>query len=368
MNVSSPLWLEIDLNAVQNNCIHILRDTQTPLMAIVKADAYGHGAAEVAQAAVKGGAAWLGVARFGEARELRQHGIRAPILVLGAATSNEVDEAIACDVALALYSFETLELYAARARRASLPLKVHLKIETGMGRLGVFPEDAAAFTRRLRAEKNILIDGVFSHLAAAEEADNLLNALQLQRFQSALDALKEMGMLPRWIHLANSAAAFYLPQSRFNLIRVGNVMLGLRIRIDEPLPAHYKPALTWKARLVSCRRLPAGWSVGYGAEYAARQEEWIGVVPAGYGDGLRRVDGNAVLIGGEICPAVGRLCLDQTMVRLPRAYPIGEEVVIIGRQGARSIWVHDLAALYRTSQVDVTSLIHRRVPRIFLGG
>ncbi|MCA1900118.1 MAG: alanine racemase, partial [Chloroflexi bacterium] len=124
----------------------------------------------------------------------------------------------------------------------------------------------------------------------------------------------------------------------------------------------------WKARLVSCRRLPAGWSVGYGAEYAARQEEWIGVVPAGYGDGLRRVDGNAVLIGGEICPAVGRLCLDQTMVRLPRAYPIGEEVVIIGRQGARSIWVHDLAALYRTSQVDVTSLIHRRVPRIFLGG
>ncbi|MCA2001180.1 MAG: alanine racemase, partial [Chloroflexi bacterium] len=240
MNVSSPLWLEIDLNAVQNNCIHILRDTQTPLMAIVKADAYGHGAAEVAQAAVKGGAAWLGVARFGEARELRQHGIRAPILVLGAATSNEVDEAIACDVALALYSFETLELYAARARRASLPLKVHLKIETGMGRLGVFPEDAAAFTRRLRAEKNILIDGVFSHLAAAEEADNLLNALQLQRFQSALDALKEMGMLPRWIHLANSAAAFYLPQSRFNLIRVGNVMLGLRIRIDEPLPAHYK--------------------------------------------------------------------------------------------------------------------------------
>ncbi len=332
-------------------------------MAIVKGDAYGHGATSVSRAALTGGAQWLGVARYCEARSLRQNGIQAPILVLGMVTGEEVDEAIASQVTLTLHSPETLSLFAARARAVGQPLQVHLEIDTGMGRTGVFAEELIPFIHQVQSAGDIIIDGVCSHLAAAE-GPHPLNELQIQRFQRAVKALQENSLRPPWVHLANSAAAFYLPQTRYDLVRVGNVVLGLRIRVDRPLPEHYRPALSWKARLAACRRLPAGWGVGYGQAYITSGEEFIGVVPVGYGDGLRRLPGNQVLIGGEKCPVVGRLCLDQLMVRLPRVYPLGEEVVIVGQQGDLSIWVHDLAALYQTTQVDFTTLIHPRVPRL----
>jgi alanine racemase len=206
---------------------------------------------------------------------------------------------------------------------------------------------------------------MYSHLSVAEE-QHPLNEIQHQRFDLAVRTMQEAGLRPRWVHLANSAAAFYQPQSRYDMVRIGNVILGLRIRVDRPLPDYYYPALTWKAQLASCRLLAAGWSVGYGADYVTPHEELIGVVPVGYGDGLRRVSGNQIIIDGIKCPVVGRLCLDQLMVRLPRAYPLGQEVVIIGQQGNSALWVHDLAALYQISQVDFTTLIHRRVPRIYV--
>jgi alanine racemase len=365
MTTTHPTWIEINLSAITSNCAHILRDTGAPLMAIVKADAYGHGAVEVSLAAIKGGASWLGVARFGEARALRQSGISVPILVLGMVTPDEVDEAIASDVTLTLHSLETLQLFSARARAARQVVLAHLKVDTGMGRLGVFAEEVVAFTRQAQAAGGIHIDGMYSHLSVAEEQHSL-NEIQHQRFDLAVCAMQEAGLRPRWAHLANSAAAFYQPQSRYDMARVGNVILGLRIRVDRPLPDYYQPALTWKAQLASCRLLPAAWSVGYGAEYVTPCEEFIGVVPVGYGDGLRRFAGNQIIIDGIKCPVVGRLCLDQLMVRLPCAYPMGQEVVIIGQQGNTALWVHDLAALYQISQVDFTTLIHRRVPRIYV--
>lgn len=364
MITTHPTWIEVNLSAVTSNCAHIIRDTGTPLMAIVKGEAYGHGAVEVSKAAIEGGASWLGVARFGEARALRQSGIRAPILVLGMVTTEEVDGAIADNVTLTLHSEETLRLFSARSRAARQAVSVHLKVDTGMGRLGVFAEEIVSFARQAQATGGIHIDGMYSHLSVAEE-QNPFNETQLQRFELAVRALKESGMRPRWVHLANSAAAFFLPQSRYDLVRVGNVVLGLRIRIDQPLPNHYRPALTWKAQLASCRLLPAGWNVGYGQGYTTQREEYIGVIPVGYGDGLRRVPGSQIIIDGIKCPVVGRLCLDQMMVRLPRSYPLGEEVVIIGQQGNSSQWVHDLAALYKTSQVDFTTVIHSRVPHIY---
>lgn len=365
MTTAHPTWIEIDLSAVASNCAHIIRDTGTPLMAIVKAEAYGHGAVEVSRAAIEGGANWLGVARFGEARALRQNGIRTPILVLGMVTPEEVDEAIISDVTLTLHSLEALQLFSTRARAARQAVPVHLKVDTGMGRLGVFVEEIVSFTRQAQAAGGIYIDGIYSHLALGED-QNPFNEIQCQRFDLAVRAMEESGLRPRWAHLANSAAAFYQPQSRYDMVRVGNVVLGLRIRIDQPLPGSYRPALTWKAQLASCRLLPTGWSVGYGRGYVTPHEELIGVIPVGYGDGLRRLPGNEIIIDGIKCPVVGRLCLDQLMVRLPRPYPMGEEVVLIGQQGDSSIWLHDLAALYQTSQVDLTSLIHSRVPRIYI--
>ena len=361
---AAPTWIELDLAAVTDNCARIIRDTGTPLMAVVKGDAYGHGAVRVAPAALAGGASWLGVARCGEARELRAAGIRAPILVLGMATADEVDEALASEVTLTLHSPASLELYAARARAAGKVLEVHLKVDTGLGRLGVFAPEVVPFARQALQAGGLRLGGMFSHLAASEQG-HPLNAVQAGRFRQAVQAMEQAGLRPPWVHLANSGAAFYLPETRHDLVRVANVVLGIRIRIDRALDPGYRPALAWKARLASCRVLPTGWGVGYGQTFVTDRETLVGVVPVGYGDGLRRVPGNQVLIGGTRCPVLGQLCLDQLMVLLSRPFPEGEEVVIIGAQGGEAIGLHDLAGLYGTSQVDIATHLHRRVPRIF---
>ncbi|MDR3669483.1 MAG: alanine racemase [Holophaga sp.] len=361
---SATTWIELDLPAVSRNCALIIGDTGTPLMAVVKGDAYGHGAVQVGRAALAGGASWLGVARYGEARELREAGIRAPVLVMGPVTADEVDQAIAAEVTLTLHSRPSLELFAARVRAAGRSLAVHLKVDTGMGRLGVFAEEAVPFARQAALAGGLRLDGLFSHLAVADQL-HPLNQVQLERFKGAVRAMEEARLRPRWVHLANSAAAFHLPEARYDLVRVGNVVLGIRIRIDQPLDPKYRPVLAWKARLASCRMLPPGWGVGYGQTYCATGDELVGVVPVGYGDGLRRVPGNRVLIGGASCPVLGQPCLDQLMVRLPRPFPEGEEVVIIGAQGGAAIGLHDLAALYGTSQVDIATHLHPRVLRLF---
>jgi alanine racemase len=362
--VNVPTWIEIDLAAVAGNCARIIRDTGTPLMAVLKGDAYGHGAARIGPAALAGGASWLAVARCGEARALREAGIRAPLLVLGMATAPEVDWAIAEGVTLALHSRPALELCAARVRAAGRALQVHLKVDTGLGRLGVFAQEIVPLARDAAAA-GLKVDGVFSHLAAAEQ-EHPLNQVQMDRFGQALGALEAAGLRPRWAHLANSAAAFMRPGSRHDLVRVANVVLGLRIHADLDLDPAYRPVLAWKARLASCRLLPAGWGVGYGQTYVTPREELVGVVPVGYGDGLRRVPGNQVLVAGERCPVLGRLCLDQIMVRLPRPFPEGEEVVLIGRQGDAAIGLHDLATLCGTTQPDIATHLHPRVPRRYL--
>lgn len=365
MRTPHPTWVEVDLAAVAANCARIVRDLATPLMAVVKCDAYGHGAVEVARASVRGGAVWLGVARYGEALALRQAGLQTPVLVLGMATPDEVDDAIRQRVTLTLHSPETLALLAARAGAAGRTLDVHLKVETGLGRLGVLPEELVAFARQAREAGGLVLDGMYSHLAVAEE-EHLLNALQAERFQAAVRIMEETGLRPRWVHLANSAAAFGVPGTRHDLARIGNVGLGMRIRADRPLPEGYRPALTWKAQLASCRLLPKGWGIGYGQTYVTEREELIGVIPVGYGDGLRRGPGNEVLIGGQRCPVVGQSCLDQSMVRLPQPFPEGEEVVLIGSQGQESIGIHDLSLRHHTTQVDISSHIHHRVPRVYL--
>lgn len=358
-----PTWLEIDLAAVASNCAWITRDTGTALMAVVKGDAYGHGAVEVGRAALEGGAAWLAVARCGEARALRAAGIEAPVLVLGMATPEEVDEALATRLTLTLHDLRSLELYEARARAAGGTLAVHLKVDTGMGRLGALPEEALDLARRVRGA--LRLDGLYSHLALAEE-DHPLNSLQLARFRGVVAALEAEGLRPPWVHLANSAAAFWQPETRFDLVRVGNVVLGLRIRLDRPLPEHYRPALAWKAQLAACRTLPPDWGVGYGQTYLTPGSEVVGIVPVGYGDGLRRVPGNAVLVAGRRCPVLGRLSLDQMTVRLPGPLPAGTEVVLVGRQGEAAIGLHDLALLGGTTQVDLSTHLHSRIPRHYL--
>src|SRR3990172_5090942 len=336
-------------------------------MAVVKANAYGFGAMEVARTALSAGASQLAVARFGEARVLREAGIVAPILVFGMVTPPEVDEAIAAGVTLTLHSFESAELVAQRARAVGREVQVHLKVDTGFGRLGVLPEEAINLGRQCQTVVGITVEGIYSHLAMADEApDHPVTRQQIERFSGVLDGLQAAGLRPRWAHLGNSAAAFGLPAARFDMVRVGTALLGMKPFYFQPFPAELQRVIGWKTQVASCRLLPAGWGVSYGHEYVTAGPEWIATLPVGYGDGFRRLGGNQVLIEGQRAPVVGRVCNDMCMVRLPHAIPAGSEVVLIGRQGSEEITTDELIDRWHTSQADIVSSINTRVPREYL--
>jgi alanine racemase len=367
MSVSTyPNWIEINLSAVEHNVKYILESTRKPLMAVVKAEAYGHGAVEVGKAALHAGATWLAVARFCEARVLREAGIQSPILVLGMVTPGEVDEAIASKVTLTMHSYEMADLYSERGKQMGKPALAHLKVDTGMGRLGVFTEDIVPFARYANDLGGISIDGMYSHFAMATEGGHPLTPLQTERFKQAVKSLREANILPKWVHMANSAGTYYEPDSHFNLVRAGSAVVGLQFRDDAPYPNTMRRSFAWKTRLASCKEIPAGWGIGYGQTYTLEKDEIIGVIPVGYGDGYRRKFHNEVLIDGQRVPVVGTECMDQTMIRLPKKYPYGTEVVLIGTQGKESIYVEDICKKWNTIEVDVTTLINQRVPRVYV--
>ncbi|MCE1252736.1 MAG: alanine racemase [Anaerolineae bacterium] len=366
-NVESyPTWIEVDVSAIENNIKYMLDLTQQPIMLVVKANGYGMGISEVSKLALQGGVTWLGVARYVEARELRLAGITAPILVLGMVTACEVEEAIRDHVSLTLYSREMAEMVSERARQMGAKAAVHLKVDTGLGRLGVFAEDALDLAQYALKLGGIEIEGIYSHLAMAVYGDQPLTHLQIKRFNYALDALAGAGIHPRWVHLANSAAAVHHPDARYNLSRLGSNIFGMLPRVVDPYPPELRRVLTWKARLASCRVLPAGWGIGYGQTYITSSDELIGVIPVGYGDGFRRIPGNEVLIDGQRVPVVGNVCMDQSMLKLPRPYPMGTEVVIIGVQGSQSIFIDDLMKRWNTSEEDIVATLSARVPRVYV--
>jgi alanine racemase len=361
-----PTWVEVNLAAVENNVKNSIRQAGVPLMAVIKANAYGHGSVEISKAALEAGASAIAVARFCEALTLRQSGIDAPILVLGMVTPEEVDQAIFHRITLTMHSYEVAKLFAERARAIGWPISVHLKVDTGLGRLGVPADEALALARFALEQGYIYIAGMYSHFANADIANDPLVPTQISRFQQALTSLHAAAIFPQWIHLSNTAGALVYPQASFTMVRAGQALIGLwPFDYSLPYPDYLTPALTWKARLASCKKMPAGWGIGYGQKYILPKDEWIGVIPVGYGDGLRRTGNNEVIIDGQKVPVRGNVCMDQTMIHLPRKYALGEEVVIIGRQGKESIQIVDLALRWKTVQVDVAAGIHIRVPRVY---
>ncbi len=362
-----PTWLEIDLSAVAHNTRAVINKAGVDLMAVVKANAYGFGAIDIAHTVLNNGASSLAVARCSEALSLRHAGIQAPILVFGMATPTEVDEAIAERVSLTLHSFESAQLYAERARAAGNVVHVHLKVDTGFGRLGVLPDDALSLAQTALASGVIQFDGLYSHLAMADEApDHPITQAQMDRFEGVRNAFVSAGINPAWVHLANSAAAFGIPQSRYNLVRVGTALLGMKPFYFQSLPPELHRALSWKAQLAASKQLPPGSGVGYGHTYITQDSEWVGVVPVGYGDGFRRKRGNVVLIQGQRCEVIGRVSGDSCIVRLPGYVAPGSEVVIIGKQGEEEITTDELITRWDISQADITSGINLRVPRLYL--
>lgn len=365
---ASSTWLEIDLGAIQNNLRQIQAITARPVMAIIKANAYGHGIAEVGRAVAAAGAAWCGVARFEEALALRSAGISLPILVMGYTDPQHVPAAIAHQVRLALFRTDVAEVYAAQARAAGEQLAVHVKLDTGMGRLGLAAEDGPAFLRSLAGQPALQVEGLFTHLARADEPGQPLTGQQLARFKHVLAQIASAGLRPPLVHAANSAGCLYHPGAYFDLVRPGIALYGLHPSPEAPLPESFRAALSWKARLVSLKELPPGQGVSYGHRYVTRGLERIGAIPAGYADGLRRQPGNRALVGGQVVPVVGTVCMDQCMLQLdavPQARE-GDEVVLLGRQGQAALTAEMLAQAWNTINYEVTCGMAARLPRYYI--
>lgn len=358
-------WLEIDLGAISANLTQLQRISAVRVMAVVKANGYGHGLVPVARRALDAGAVYCGVARLDEALELRAAGIEAPLHVLGETPSARFAEAIANRVTLTVFQRNQIEPLRAAAGAATAAAKVHLKVDTGMSRLGAQVEQAIGLLRELGGLEGVEVEGIFTHYARADEPQERATEQQEQLFTDLLGEITSAGLRPPLVHAANSAAALTRPSSRFDMVRPGIALYGLHPSPQVRLPSGFQPALRWRARLSQIRQVPAGTGISYGHAYVTQEQGRIGVVPVGYGDGYRRVAGNSVLIGGVEVPVRGRVCMDQMMVDLS-AVPgaqVGDEVTLIGEQGEHSLTVDDLAARWSTFNYEVVCGLSGRVPR-----
>jgi alanine racemase len=359
-------WIEVDLGAIEKN-IRLIKDiTKVQVMAVVKANAYGHGTVPVARAAAGAGAGWFGVARVEEALEIRSGGIDTPILILGFTPPAGIDTAISQDISLTIWDENQVAQTSAAARRLVKTARAHLKIDTGMSRLGVHPERALSVAKAIRDAPELIFEGVFTHFARADESDQEPTAEQEEQFCQVLEALNAADIHPPVVHAANSAGSLFRPSARFSLVRTGIAMYGLDPSPECRLPEGFRPALSWKAQLSQVKTLPAGRGVSYGHEYVTRHTEQIGTVPVGYADGFRRTRGNQVLICGKRVPVVGRVCMDQISVRLDETLGAseGDEVVLIGRQGNESIRAEEIGKTWGTINYEVICGLGARVPRV----
>lgn len=364
----------VDLDAIAHN-IRVLRQRTQPgteLMAVIKADAYGHGAVPVARACLAAGAARLAVALVEEGIELRRAGIAAPILVLGSTAPERALEAVDHHIALTVFTPELARALESAAAERGRRAKVHLKIETGMGRLGLPPgEELKSLARLCSSLRHIEIEGVFSHLALADTTDRSYVRLQQAAFETGLADLASVGVRPPMRHLANSAATLELPECHYDVVRPGISIYGYYPSPEMPRTADLRPALTWLTRVVWVKEVPADTAVGYGCTFRAAQTMRIATLPLGYADGYSRAFSNrgAVLIHGERAPIIGRVCMDQMMVDVSAipSVSIGDEVILLGRQGGQAITADDLAEQIGTISYEILTGIGKRVPRFYQG-
>lgn len=380
MAVHEALWAEIDLKAIRHN-FRLSADMAGPdaqVMAVVKADAYGHGAVEVAKAVAEEGAGALGVARICEAEELRRAGLDLPILIFGYTPPCDAARLADQDITQAVFSRDyALELDKA-AEKAGCTVKGHLKIDSGMGRIGFLPpgnhgtQSVSESMGFLLDLKHIRLDGLFTHFASSDGKDLTKARKQLATFASTLRELQDAGFSFSHVHAANSAAIMSMPEAHFDMVRQGISLYGLypSDEMDKSLMDLW-PAMSIKATLAEVKRVPAGFSVSYGHTYVTERETLIGTVPVGYADGYDRHLSSAgtMLVRGRRVPVVGRVCMDQTMIDLgnvPDAEP-GDEVVILGRQGQEEVSADEIARQIGTINYEVVSRIMPRVKRIYAG-
>ncbi len=367
-------WVEVDLAAIAHNVREFagIVSSKTRLMAIVKADGYGHGAVQTAHAAVSAGASFLGVALVEEALQLRQNDITAPILILGF-TPREYAAAL-CEYNLTptVFTLPEAHAFSDAAVRYGKALDVHVKVDTGMGRVGYFPcEEADGFIRQIASLPGLKLTGLFTHFATADHSDQAYAKSQLARFLSLVERLERQGITIPVKHAANSAAAISFSESHFDMIRLGISLYGLHPSDEVSRETlNLRPAMSFKSHINFLKDVPANTAVSYGCTYTTSSASRLATIPVGYADGYSRRLSNCgkVLVRGVKVPVVGRVCMDQTVINVQDVPGVaeGDEVVLFGRQGDASIHVDDLARQLETINYEIVTSISCRVPRIYV--
>jgi len=368
-----PTSAIIDRSALRHNYLEIKKRTTpgTKVMAVVKANAYGHGDVQVARVFESMGCEFFGVAIPEEGARLRQAGIKAPVVVLGGIFPEQAPELFDLDLTPVIYDMETARLVNGLAVKMGVRKKMHLKVDTGMGRLGIKPGEVAPFLREFRSLKGLELEGVLSHLAEADSLKREFSETQLELFNETLRTVREdCGFEPALVHMANSAAVVDLADSRFNLVRPGIMLYGsypserFRGKID------LKPAMQIKTRILYLKSVPAGSPVSYGRTFVARRPSRIATLPIGYADGLpRRLSGSGeVLVKGKRVPIVGLVCMDLTMCDVTDVEGVetGDEVVVLGAQGSEAITAEEIAERAGTISYEIFCNISGRVPRVYI--
>jgi alanine racemase len=361
-------WAEINLDHLYENVKNIKGHIpeEVNVFAVVKANAYGHGDVQTSLTALAAGAHGLAVAFLDEAISLRRGGITSPILVLGATRAKDVQIAARLDISLTVFQREWLVEAGGQLSEGD-HLNLHIKCDTGMGRVGVRTvEELKGIEKNIHAHPQFGLEGIFTHFATADELNDDYLDEQLKRFEHMLEQLDS---LPVYIHSSNSAAALRKTNTLFNAVRVGIAMYGLTpsMEMKPELPFPLKEVFSLHARLIHTKELGAGEKISYGATYETQGTEWIGTIPIGYADGwLRKLQGQDVLVEGKRVPIVGRICMDQCMIRLPEYRPTGTRVTLIGNQGADTVSMDEIAGKLDTINYEIPCIISTRVPRIYI--
>jgi alanine racemase len=367
-----PTWAEISLPNLVHN-YQVLKCTlrnQAQLMAVVKANAYGHGAIQCARA-LESDADWFGVALIEEGFELRAAGISRPILCLGGFWHGQAETIIAHNLTPVVFRIDAAEELNEQARQANCIVSYHLKVDTGMGRLGVPLTELPEFVRELQRFTNLKLDGLMTHFAEAEASDHTFTDLQIKCFHEALGIVRKAGFAPTWQHLANSAGMHAHASSWGNLARAGAAMYGFTRDVIARVPEAFavKPVMSLHSRIVHLKTVSAGTSLGYGRTFTTTRNSRIATIPIGYADGFQRAHSNngRVIVRGQFAPIVGRISMDLTILDVTDVAEVGlgDEVVLLGRQNGLEISAEDLAEQIGTISYEVACNVSARVPRVY---
>lgn len=368
-----PTWADVDLGAIEHNYAQVKRlvGKDVMLMVVVKANAYGHGTVEISQVLEKMGVTYLGVATTDEAVRLRDHGIKTPILILGSVLPEEVKVAKDRDITITLCSYEILDEIKRLAKYEETPVskvKVHVKVDTGMGRIGVWHEEALAFVKDIANEPSVALEGIYTHFSSAGR-DEFFTNYQIESFERLLISIEKSWIKIPLRHAANSIATVDFKRSHLNLVRPGLIIYGMYPKHTFPKLIKLKPALSLKTNIVFIKDIPPGRSISYGRTFITQRHTRIATLPIGYADGYHRGLSNKaeVLVRGQYAPVVGKITMDQTMIDVGniKGVKTGDEVVLIGKQGHHEIRIEKLARLAGTIAYDAVCAISNRVPRIY---